>query len=137
MRDDQWSEAVHRHYGIADLATLQNTWVSWVAKGFPEPVRAAGAITADGPVQSIPATSDLASAPRRARPEPNLIYHMHDKASDAAAVPAGFSPMATEPASGWRSSQDAGGALSPPAGGSREEVSRTPTMEPSQQIIVE
>ena len=140
MRDGQWSEAVQRHYGIADLVALQNEWVGWVAKGFPLPIGPGRVIASDASAQPIPATSDLAALPRRARPEPNLIYHVHDRSGAMAAVPAGFTPAPMEPPSGWRSSQDmstAGAAPPPPGEASPEEVSRTPTMEPSQQIIVE
>ena len=37
MRDGQWSAAVARNYDVRDLAALQNTWVAWVAQGFPAP----------------------------------------------------------------------------------------------------
>ena len=37
LKTEQWPAAVQRHYGSADLAALQNTWLAWVAAGFPAP----------------------------------------------------------------------------------------------------
>ncbi len=33
MQDEDWTAAVHKHYGFADLAQLQNTWLEWVRSG--------------------------------------------------------------------------------------------------------
>ena len=73
MRDGQWSAAVERNYHISDLPALQNTWVAWVGQGFPAP-------PAESPAarQAVTPVAAVADA-RRARPEPNLIYHIHDK----------------------------------------------------------
>ena len=35
LKDDRWSAAIRRHYGVADLGALQNTWLAWVRKGSP------------------------------------------------------------------------------------------------------
>ncbi len=37
LANNQWSAAVQRHYGMTDLAALQNTWLAWVRDGFPAP----------------------------------------------------------------------------------------------------
>lgn len=72
MDDNRWSAALKKHYGIADLGTLQNTWLAWVRDGFP------AALPAPPPPEISPATN-LASAsatPKPARPEPNLIHRV-------------------------------------------------------------
>lgn len=79
MRDGQWSAAIQRNYGITDLGVLQNTWVAWVAQGFPEPKREMLAVASRTPVAAIAVSATKESQPPRARPEPNLIHHIHDK----------------------------------------------------------
>jgi hypothetical protein len=56
FKNENWPGAVHEHYGYADLARLQTTWVDWVRRGSIEPVPASHA----GKVQ-------LASAERPAK----------------------------------------------------------------------
>jgi hypothetical protein len=65
MADGQWSSAVARHYNLRDLATLQNTWLTWVQQGWPrfEPRR-----PKTGPMLVSEPPVEL-----RARPEPNLV----------------------------------------------------------------
>jgi hypothetical protein len=72
MASNQWSAAVQRHYGITDLAALQNTWLGWVRDGFPapRPATAVAGAAAKAPV----------SEARRPRPEPNLVYRVPNKA---------------------------------------------------------
>ena len=86
MRDGQWPAAVQRNYGASDLPSLQNEWVDWVAKGFPEPPRDNRVMTASAeaparpaPVAAVPVAA-VDNGDRRRRPEPNLIYHINDKA---------------------------------------------------------
>jgi hypothetical protein len=43
FRNENWPAAVKEHYGYADLATLQNTWLDWVRRGSVEPVPASHA----------------------------------------------------------------------------------------------
>jgi hypothetical protein len=146
MRDGQWAAAVAHQYGIADLGTLQNTWVQWVAQGFPEP----------RPERAAVAATPVSSGGPRVRPEPNLIYRIRDKAAAAPAaaapqpatkaevVPAAVVAARTLPADGWRA---AGAPPSPPAplpkGEGRpsqatsEQVARPQPLEPSRQIILE
>jgi hypothetical protein len=96
MRDGQWAAAVQRNYGARDLPSLQNEWVDWVAKGFPEPSRDSRVMTASAettappaPAAATPAVPVAAeSGERRARPEPNLIYRINDKAASDVPPPA-------------------------------------------------
>ena len=75
LESDDWSGAVQRHYGIADLGGLQNTWLAWVQQGSP-PLR-------PREMQPLPAGEMLAANERRPRPEPNLIYRIRNKQSPA------------------------------------------------------
>ncbi len=87
LQSDDWAGAVQRNYGAKDLGTLQNTWLAWVSQGMP-PLK---------PREVSPAGDMLAAAPRRPRPEPNLIYHLPDQPAPAAtpaALPAS-SPITT------------------------------------------
>jgi hypothetical protein len=141
LKSDDWSGAVEKHYGIRDLGTLQNTWLAWVSQGSPltnPPQQGGGA---------------LASAERRARPEPNLVYHEPDKRpeanlalvpvhipetgrSGAAAVAANVPhrPPQTLPASGWHAPGAATGSVAssspqPGANRYREQVSHPQPVE--------
>ena len=70
LQSDQWPSVTKQHYGYADLAELQNTWLDWVRKG--------------SPAIQTPATgadSQLADASRSKRAEPNVIYR--GQSSDA------------------------------------------------------
>lgn len=80
LENDDWAGAVERHYGIKNLGTLQNTWLAWVQQGMP-PLK---------PRETTPVASGemLAANERRPRPEPNLIYHIHDKQQDVAPIAA-------------------------------------------------
>jgi hypothetical protein len=69
LKSGDWSAAVQRHYGAKDLGVLQNTWLAWVRQGAP----------LAKPGESLPAQLLAANAPRRPRPEPNLIYRVRDK----------------------------------------------------------
>jgi hypothetical protein len=80
-----WSAATKRHYGIADVASLQKAWLAWVGQGFPRiqrPDREPGA---------LPSPEMLAAGGRRPRPEPNLIYRIdrEDRTGGAAEELAG------------------------------------------------
>ncbi len=87
LESEQWSAALRRHYGIADLSTLQNTWLAWVQQGWPQPKSR----------QTHPAVAPepqmLAAAGRRKRPEPNLIHHIrqkeHPSYAPGSVIPAG------------------------------------------------
>jgi len=36
MQDENWTRAVHQHYGFSSLAELQNAWLDWVKQGRPQ-----------------------------------------------------------------------------------------------------
>jgi hypothetical protein len=168
MQSGQWSEAVKRHYGDESLPALQNTWVNWVAQGFPELKRPETITAAVVPSsRAAPANSSiagsatsLATSGRRARPEPNLMYRVPAKADEAAngeampsrqmvPVTAGSQVRAEPqalPINGWRTAgqpaSPAETATAPPPappspGAEPMQVTRPPTMEPSQQLILE
>ncbi|MBA4018539.1 MAG: hypothetical protein C0483_15340 [Pirellula sp.] len=59
MQDEDWTAAVSKHYGYADLAQLQNTWLDWVRSG-SRPLQPAPA--GDPAILLTSATAD-ASAP--------------------------------------------------------------------------
>ncbi len=130
MNDNQWSAAVARNYGIRDLTVLQNTWVSWVAQGFPAP-----------PPESPPTA--VAAHPVAVTPvevieaaQSNLIYHVNDK--DRSPAPA--SPQtAARPTSAAPATQDPAQGASPqtlPIQGWRA-TSSTPTDAAASQAQVE
>jgi hypothetical protein len=133
LRDGQWQKAVAHHYGIADLATLQNTWVNWVAQGFPEPRPDRNVLAA---AATVPVSPGSGPADRRARPEPNLIFRIRDGANAGSAKPQAA-------AAGWQpagaSAIRAPAAVVPvaPSGSTSEQVTRPQQLEPSRQIILE
>jgi hypothetical protein len=164
MRDGQWAAAVQRNYKINDLTTLQNTWVAWVAQGYPAPATENNLRTAAGQSPAVVTPVAVADA-RRPRPEPNLIYHIRDKGSaDVPPVAAGLRTLARPtgtsptppgqdtaqnaastsspqmlPAQGWRTagSTPAEAAASQPSEATTSQVARPQTMEPSQQVILD
>ncbi len=146
MRTEQWSAAVQRHYGLGDLAALQNTWLSWVARGFPapqaplapqSPVPPAGAaILAAGAVPPPPAPGQLAAVGRQARPEPNLVYRIHDKPPPQTLPAAGWRRPGTAPPATLASDSRPAAPGTPAADAGRAEVARPQTMEPLRQIIL-
>jgi hypothetical protein len=153
MQTEQWSAAVQRHYGLGDLAALQNTWVSWVAKGFPmpqtpqspqgpqapqSPVQQAGAtVLAAGAVPPPPAPREPTAAPRQARPEPNLIYRIRDKTEAQTLPAAGWRRVGTPPPATLVSETRPAPAAPAAADAGRAEVARPQTMEPSRQLILQ
>lgn len=80
MRDENWIRATREHYGIENLAVLQNTWLDWVKRGSPA-------------IKSPGATPALAASDRRSRPDANLIYR--GQSDDTAVKPVS---ARTEPA---------------------------------------
>jgi hypothetical protein len=178
MGDGQWAAAVEKHYAVSDLPTLQNTWVAWVAQGFPPPpadnhVMTAAAETTSPPAplpappppaSGYPAVVTVAAAAgppysgeaSRVRPEPNLIYHIRDKAAGSEqtlARPEGYSPAppgqdtvpsaplssASQalPAQGWRTIGGAPAESGPSSQATTSQVARPSTMEPSGPVILE
>ncbi len=97
MKDNRWSQALQRHYGVNDLGALQNTWVAWVGQGSP-------------PLAPSPTTLAAVPSPRP-RPEPNLILRM-PKADPLGSLP---DPV---PPTGWVAAgthQAAAAPVEPPA----------------------
>jgi hypothetical protein len=155
MSSDDWSAAIQRHYGISGAGALQKTWLAWVRNGSPllDTPRTQPATAIDGQM--------LAAAGRRARPEPNLIYHIRAEqpapyapGSVIPARPSSFSrPRSTAselPDSGWyaagtqaKAPATAVAAAAPPAveqphaSGVRSEVTHPQAFEQFQQIEVE
>lgn len=111
LRTSDWSAATKHYYGIENLGALQTTWLAWVAQGYPTVAPAAPAATA------------LASAEKRPRPEPNLIYKIGAQeatagrtvlpasavstGSDTAVVTATNRAPAAPSDSGWHAAEDA------------------------------
>ncbi len=100
MKTNDWSATTAQHYGIADLGTLQNTWLAWVAQGSP-PLKS----RVPSQPEKGPSATAVATAGKLPRPEPNLIYHLPPR-SQSAASPLGSPATAakTSPASatdGW------------------------------------
>ncbi len=73
LASGDWTGATSRHYGFANLGTLQQTWVGWVAQGSPRlKPQPAPAGQPDSPL--------VADAGRPARPAPNLQHHVANPA---------------------------------------------------------
>jgi hypothetical protein len=45
LASDDWPGALRKHYGLGDLAQLQNTWLDWVKEGCPAPPASIAAAT--------------------------------------------------------------------------------------------
>ena len=149
MRDGQWSAAVERNYNIADLSALQNTWVAWVAQGFPAPAATASAVAegaaAAGRHNAMPptvstrspgGTTNAVADVRRVRPQSNLVLHVADK-GPTEAVPQGSMGQTLSP-QGWHAAGAPGqGDVEPPSQASTAQVARPATMEPAGQVILQ
>jgi hypothetical protein len=69
LQSNNWAAATQRNYGIADLGSLQKSWLSWVALGSP-------ALQPATPQPATPGRSGaLVANGKLPRPEPNLLYH--------------------------------------------------------------
>ena len=79
MSSNDWPAATAHHFGIADLGTLQNTWLAWVAQGSPPLKSRVPSVPEKGP-----SATAVAAAGKLPRPEPNLIYHMAPRPQSAA-----------------------------------------------------
>ena len=71
MHDGQWSAAVQRNYNIRDLPALQNTWVAWVAQGFPAPPSAENNVMTAAAQTPAAITSRNGGQPMRVAPGRN------------------------------------------------------------------
>jgi hypothetical protein len=66
MKTNDWTAAIHSHYGFQDLGVLQNTWLAWVKGGSPRL----------SPPQGAPETQLAAVTVARPRPQPNLVLRV-------------------------------------------------------------
>ena len=148
LQNDQWAAAISRHYGHASLGMLQNSWLNWVARGFPQ-IDAPRALAAD---QQAPPRAALAS---QSRPRPNLIYRDGGGTQPAA----DFVSLSPQPASalnspinsalmdqgsgGWRASGETPETLAPERAGvlqsapQRAHLSHPMPPERPRQIILQ
>jgi len=143
MNTNDWPSATAHHYAITDLGTLQNTWLAWVAQGSP-PLKSRVPSPEKGP-----SATEVATAGKLPRPEPNLIYHMAPKAGLALTSPVGSpatavqTPTAVTASDGWHGpGQPAVAATvipasqpSPPAPIRTETAHPQEIQHPSQTII--
>ena len=78
IKNDDWSGAIGRNYGFADLGKLQNTWLAWVKRGSPPLKRRVPTANPVAPAEMLAGNTSptRTSTPlaRRTRPGPNLIH---------------------------------------------------------------
>ncbi len=156
LRTNDWSAATDHYYSIANLGDLQKVWLAWVAKGYPAVAPAVA--SRNGALSAVA----LASAEKRPRPEPNLIYHNGGKAavleagagasgpSNGAVVaathvaPVSAAPATVMPADGWHARGSAGESVATVAAqpeGSplpeRTQVTHPQPLQGPQQTIID
>ncbi len=79
LRDENWTRATQKYYGVGSLAMLQNNWLDWVRKGSSAlDVPAVGATL-------VAANSETPA--RRVRPEGDLLHRGGDSAAVRVAMP--------------------------------------------------
>ncbi|MEE9603127.1 MAG: hypothetical protein V3V75_07470 [Thermoguttaceae bacterium] len=157
LNNGDWSGAIRRNYGFANLGKLQNTWLAWVKQGSPPlkprvpqpgPTRPAEEMLAS----NAPAPRASGPTARRPRPEPNLIYR-EPAARLGSYAPAGVVPAAPLvavnppseakllPSSGWHAAGSpasrAVAEIRPRSDPFRSQVSRPQPIETPRQIILE
>ncbi len=100
MKTNDWPAATARHFGVADLGMLQSTWLAWVAQGSP-PLK----LRNPSQPEKGPSATEVATAGKLPRPEPNLIYHMPPRPQSAASPLSSSATAAKTPPSsptdGW------------------------------------
>jgi hypothetical protein len=72
LHSDRWSDTIQRHYSIATIRTLQDTWVAWVRQGSPRVQP-----------ENTPQIDLVAVNNKLPRPAPNLIYRSQSMDSSA------------------------------------------------------
>jgi len=85
LKNNDWSGAVARNYGIGDLPRLQNSWLAWVKQGSP-------AINPGNNQPAAGASPEMLAANSAAgRAEPGSIYQQpsQNRPSPPAVIPAG------------------------------------------------
>jgi hypothetical protein len=96
LRDENWTRAVHQHYGFANLPDMQNNWLGWVKAGRPPLVPATlvasnGQAPGEAPIYRGQSPDDITPIPG---PEPGLVP------VDQASLPAQPVAAAAPPAPG-------------------------------------
>jgi hypothetical protein len=84
LKNNDWSGAVARNYGIGDLGRLQNSWLAWVKQGSPA--------LNPGNTQPAAGTSpEMLAANSAGRVQPGSIYQQpsQNHSSPPAVIPAG------------------------------------------------
>lgn len=66
LATDNWPGALARHYGVGDLARLQQVWLDWVRQGCPAPPAALAATVP-------PPTARAAAQPRGQSPDSEVV----------------------------------------------------------------
>ena len=129
LQNRDWRQALANHYRIADLGVLQNTWLDWVKRGSPLPLKPETDEELVSRVDS-PAASD---GQRRPRPEPNLIHQAASRDDlRGQLVPVGRpQPAAAGDAeSGWRRAGEPSDQLLAAAYESVEPISTAEQQQP-------
>ena len=90
LQTRNWTAATQHHYGFRDLGVLQNTWLAWVAQGFPN--------VAPKTPESKPQVQLASAKQRLPRPVSNLIYHVNGTARAPATAAETAVAAADEPA---------------------------------------
>jgi hypothetical protein len=89
LKSDNWPAVTKKYYGFNTLADLQTGWLDWVKQGSPQLAQNMPAVT------TVAATNDRLAAPRRQRPEPNLVYRGQSEDGPAETTP--MVPVPREP----------------------------------------
>lgn len=90
LQTRDWPAATQHHYGFRDLGVLQNSWLGWVAQGFPN--------IAPKTPETRPDVQLASATQRLPRPAANLIYHVNGTArAPATAAESAASVTASEP----------------------------------------
>jgi hypothetical protein len=90
MQSQDWVAATRQYYGYQGLGNLQNSWLDWVQQGSPPLENSSPQAPAADEQRATSLAS--ASAPRRQRPEPNLIFRAQSE--DDSATPQQAAPAA-------------------------------------------
>jgi hypothetical protein len=107
METEQWVEVTTRHYGYANLAVLQNTWLDWVRRGSPALPAAADATNLVArqdrprPASGLIVRGQSPDGPTTAQP----VVPIQGRAAQQAAAAPAPAPAPAEPvvvaSSGW------------------------------------
>lgn len=73
LKNEQWVDVTHRHYGFASLAALQDAWLDWLQRGSREAPQTTPRAESEVLASNEPSR-------RQQRPEPNLIYRGQNEA---------------------------------------------------------